>query len=112
MTVPEQSEFIVRLVMKVDAQADQPWKAVSNFVDLLTSNGLRDWVYRVENIDSGEIVGYFDGYGEAVDIQTPVENEVTDVQLPAEQNPAEVQDDAALMALADSLNEDAPAVEG
>jgi hypothetical protein len=132
--------YIVRLVMRVEASPHSPQDAVTNFVDLLVGNGLRDWVYRVEDIETGDVIGYYDGYGDEVEINTaeaapapqretptpgivapdsveasaspgPASRPVEDVPLPTEQDPAEAQSDAELLALAESLNQDAPASE-
>lgn len=66
---PENDErsHIVRLVVKVDA--DDASDAVLEFVDVLIASGLRNWAYRVESL-SGEVEGYFDGYGNPVDIDS------------------------------------------
>lgn len=88
-------EFIVRLVMKVDAAV--PEAAVTEFVDLLVANGLREWVYRVESVEDGEILGYFDGFGQPVDIHATTAEAST--EPPAEDS------DEALEKLAESLNE-------
>lgn len=92
------TEFIVRLVMKVDAEV--PEAAATEFVDMLTANGLREWVYRVESIDDGEILGYFDGFGQPVDITAPSTPSVEDVPLESTS-----ESDEGLIALAESLND-------
>lgn len=111
----EDKDYIVRLVMRVEADDTDPAQAALKFVDLMVENGLRDWVYRVEDNSTGDIMGYYDGWGNVVDINSPVEvtePPVEDVPLPSdppEANPAEVESDAELLALAESLNEGTPA---
>lgn len=109
MTTPENAKpYIVRLVMKVEAPADQPDTAVTNFVDLLVANGLREWVFRVEDIDTGEVQGYFDGYGDPVEIQPAAPTEApSESAETAEEQPAgdQAESDESLVALAESLNE-------
>ena len=107
MTTPEENNqaYIVRLVMKVDAPRGEPDTAVANFVDLLVANGLREWVFRVEDIDNGTVLGYFDGYGDPVDItqqQAPAPAEEAPEQAA---EPEAAESDEALEALAESLNE-------
>lgn len=108
MTTPENQQYIVRLVMKVDAPPKQPDTAVVNFVDLLTANGLRDWVFRVEDIESGQVLGYYDGYGDPVEIQpapeAPTEAPAAEVEQPTD-TPDQPESDESLVALAESLNE-------
>lgn len=105
MTTPEQEQqqYIVRLVMRVDAKPGQPDDAVASFVEMMTSNGLRDWVYRVETLD-GEILGYYDGYGDPVDLATAPDAQATDQpdQTAVETQP---ESDSELVALAESLND-------
>lgn len=105
MTTPENTQpYIVRLVMKVDAPKGEPDSAVAAFVDNLTANGLREWVFRVEDIDTGDVLGYYDGYGDPVDLsQAPAAPDApAEAAAPAE---SEAQSDEALEALAESLNE-------
>jgi hypothetical protein len=117
VTAPENIEsYIVRLVMKVDAPKGEPDTAVGNFVDLLTANGLRDWVFRVEDQHTGDVLGYFDGYGDPVEIQVttpteeppapePVGATPATPEQPAPAQAATTESDESLVALAESLNE-------
>lgn len=117
-------QYRVRLVMRVDSIEGQPETAVYEFIDLLTANGLRTWAYVVEDLESGRIVGYYDGYGSEMQLvddgsgllgevensssgDSPTEDEedvqpIEDLELPVESP----NDDASLEALAQSLNEE------
>lgn len=108
MTSPDQpskTSYMVRLVMRVDGTPDEPESAVINFIEMMVQNGLRDWVYRVEDDDS-KVLGYFDGYGDAVEMapgQPTTVGETVANWTPAEADEP-VSDDESLMALAESLN--------
>lgn len=107
MTTPDENldQYIVRLVMKVDAPKNEPDSAVRAFVDNLVANGMREWVFRVEDIHTGEVLGYFDGFGDPVDISTPVPSPEEPAQeQAAEPEPAAGESDEDLEALAESLN--------
>lgn len=104
MTTPDSNiqQYIVRLVMKVDGKPDEPVSGVLGFVELLTANGMRDWVFRVENADTGEILGYYDGWGDEVDMTAIPATPAPDV-TPADPV-QEPESDESLVALAESLN--------
>lgn len=110
MNTPDNLQpYIVRLVMKVDAPKGEPDTAVGNFVDLLVANGLREWVFRVEDINTGDVLGYFDGYGDPVDVtakpaEEPAEEPVNASET-GETADGAPESDEALEALAESLNE-------
>jgi hypothetical protein len=54
-------KFVVRLGMS--SNSPDASSAVRSLVDSLTDRGLRHWIYRVEEYETGTIVGFFDGYG-------------------------------------------------
>ena len=109
MTTPDDdARYMVRLVMKVNGKPDEPESAVINFVEMLVQNGMRDWVYRVESEDSTKVLGYFDGYGDPVDMTPPGTTEPD--AAPVETSPEQpVESDESLVALAESLNESSEA---
>lgn len=57
--------YFVRLAFTMlnDTESD----AVQDVVDLFAEHGTRSWVYVVDDADSGERIGYFNGWGEPVD---------------------------------------------
>lgn len=119
---PQAHEFIVRLVMRTEAPTDQPGLAVIDFVDQLTENGLRDWVFRVEDHETNEILGYFDGYGTPYVLPAGTDEGslpgVGEGPTPLKYVPPQagkddaeleaLEEDAELEALAESLNDSSP----
>lgn len=59
---------VVRLVMNIDEE--DPGDAVEAFVEAIISQGLRGWVYRVEELDDPDDFSFHDGYGLDVDIES------------------------------------------
>ena len=104
------SKYVVRLVMSLEA--DAPDEAVRDFVDQLTAYGLRDWIFRAEKDDAVE--GYYNGFGKSVDLdaataslraQTAAQAEAEDeATVPSEAPAVSGESDAALTAIAESLN--------
>jgi hypothetical protein len=106
------TEYVVRFSLRVTA--DGPGDAVDGVVDLFVEKGLRDWVYRVddpsETNSEKALVGFFDGYGDPVDVDEllsqvgePAPIPVQTAELP--DPPAISDDDADLLAEAESLNQ-------
>lgn len=81
------AKYICRLVMKVEA--DDPSEAPVTFVNFLVEAGLITWIYRVEDPDTGEILGYFDGNGELVDMDEIIQNQDEDQGDEEDQTPIE-----------------------
>lgn len=75
----------VRLVMTVNE--DDGSAAVREFVDALTLNGMRDWVYAVEVIETDEVVGYYNGFGVEVDLDALIAQQNTELE---ERDPEEI----------------------
>jgi hypothetical protein len=106
----------VRLVMTV--MEDDPSAAVREFVDSLTLNGARDWVYVVEDIQTDEPLGYYNGFGVEVNLEELVrqqdeeraQRDPEDIQLPpmpefdVSTDLAEKDEDQELIELAEELN--------
>jgi hypothetical protein len=84
---------IVQLAIKVAGDTGE--LAVSNFIDILVEKGLREWLYRVEDPETGELLGLYNGYGDAADIPSVVEQEGAPV----------LSTDDELLRLAEELNE-------
>lgn len=96
-------QYLVRLAITVEA--DGPEDAVIDFVEALTSQGTRKWAYRVEDPEDPDVIyGYYDGYGEEIDIDAALaESEggkVVDLPLPEDETGSS---DAELFALARDL---------
>lgn len=104
MSEPE--HYVVRLVMGVVATT--PELAAPTFVEHLVTQGMRDWVYRVEKED-GEIVGYYDGNGSLVPDEVlhgkPDEEEVNEGNTAPLPLVHTSDDDASLVEFAATLNE-------
>lgn len=85
--------YWVNLSMKVAAPS--PEVAVRAFIEGTLQQGLRGFAYSVEDHDSREVVGVFDGFGDAID------------PLELTESPEAVTDDQdeELLALATRLNE-------
>lgn len=96
-------KYVVRLIMGAYSVAT-PQAAVTGFVDALVAQGLRDWVYEVIDVDSGQTVGEYNGYGE--DASGLMENLREEAE--AESTPDEDEDEDEpkedLLALAENLN--------
>lgn len=60
-------EYMVHLAIRLTAAPDNPQTVVDEFIDRLACNGLKDWVFRVEN-EMTSVVNYHDGLGNVVDI--------------------------------------------
>jgi len=63
--VEEQDEpqpYVVRLLATVPAHS--PEEAVLGFIEQLTANGLRNWVYGVLDAETGETVAELNGYAQ------------------------------------------------
>lgn len=58
--------YLVRYAFTVDAET--PNDAVAGVVDLMVESGLINWAYRVDNPDTGEIIGFYDGRGDEIDM--------------------------------------------
>lgn len=102
-------EFSVRLVIRV--AADEPEKAVPTFITHLVENGMTDWVYQVGNPDTGEVIGYFDGFGLPVNVDDlPSGRDQQETPEPQEQaqeqTPVQTTNDQELLALAERLNDE------
>lgn len=110
-------DYICRLVMRVPG--DTPGDAPVAFVRHLVEGGLVTWIFRVEDVETHEILGYFDGNGIPVDIEAIMAEadedvSIEDVSLPdissmatpfqvtVDTNPPS---DEELNSLAESLNE-------
>lgn len=69
MTQSDPQPYVVQLAIVL--RAGEPGDAVAGLVDLFTEHGLRNWTYRVHEVDPddtdrvGNLVGYFDGWGES-----------------------------------------------
>jgi hypothetical protein len=102
------TDYLVRFSLTVPAGS--PGDAVDSVIDLFTEKGLRDWVYRVDdptaapNTDS--LIGFFDGYGEPVDMEALLAAGDATPAIPdvADDADAEVSD-TELIDLAESLNQ-------
>lgn len=116
------AEYTVRLLVKVETDQG-PEEAARLLVDNLAVNGIVRWVYRVEEYESGKVLGYYDGFGRPLDIdspnplgepqeiQTPVKT-VETVELPEPASDIEPESDQKLLDLAITLNaNDQPAPE-
>ena len=61
-------DYICRLVMRVQGDEDTPGEAATEFVRYLVEGGLITWIFRVEDPETADILGYFDGNGNEVDM--------------------------------------------
>lgn len=61
-------DYVVRLVMRVRTEEDNPDEAVRIFVDNLVDNGLTNWLYRVDDNTTDEVLGFYNGHGIEVDV--------------------------------------------
>lgn len=110
------TDYLVRFSLTVPA--DNASDAVDSVIDLFVEKGLRDWVYRVDDPTAApgtdSLIGFFDGYGDPVDVEallaegesqapaTPEQVDAVTSELPV----ADETSDAELEALAESLNQD------
>lgn len=102
---------IVRLVMRVDQE--NPSDAVEDFIQNIVENGLREWIYRVEDSETGDVFGYYDGYGNETDMEAllvDAETKATNAEATAEEIPSTMDigdyvPDKELLALAQELNQ-------
>lgn len=60
------SRYHVRLAFTMDSET--PSDAVQDVIDTFTEKGFRDLVYVVNDVESGEQLGYFNGWGEPLDV--------------------------------------------
>lgn len=82
-------DYVVRLVMRVEA--DSPPKATQEFVTYLVEGGLVNWIFRVEDPETQEILGYFNGHGMAVDMdQIVADTEAMDEAMDDDDEPDEL----------------------
>lgn len=57
------TEYLVRLLFRIPAKT--PEEAVEKYVEQIVSHGLRNWSYRVEDEETGDM-WHLDGYGDEV----------------------------------------------
>lgn len=93
MAEPQHPQFIVRLVMRVEAINIRD--AVPAFLDTLIDKGMRHWVYRVEDPETNEVLGYFDGHGTPVELEALLEVGTTEDAESADEDDASDADEAA-----------------
>ena len=95
------TDYFVRLAATMEGEdaAD----AVLALIDRITEKGMRDWLYRVDDKATGEMVGYFNGWGEQVD--TDVVHQATEaIRLAADAETAQLGQEAS----EDEATEDEP----
>lgn len=63
------TDYLVRLLFRIPAKS--PEEAVQRYLEQIISHGLRNWSYRVENEQTGEML-HLDGFGEPVEYNAPV----------------------------------------
>ena len=102
----QMDDYVVRLVMRVEANS--PEHAVLTFIGHMVDNGLTNWIYRVEDPETHEPVGYFDGHGVEVNIDEEAAAAVREEEAASEeavQTPVQTESDEELHTLAESLNQ-------
>lgn len=61
-------DFYVKLAFTMNAE--EPGDAAAGVVDIFTDKGVRNLIYRVDDAETREFVGYFNGWGEPIDTAT------------------------------------------
>lgn len=98
-------EYLVRFSVKVTS--DSPANAVDLVIDGFVEQGLRNWIWRVDDPAAPDgtdsIIGFYDGYGELVDIDKVLAEDSEDSNED-EPKTTDAEDDSELLDLAKDLN--------
>lgn len=111
---------LVRLVMSASEETSDE-DAVLHFIETITARGLRGFAYRVEDAETGEVFGVYNGYGQpfeladaakalamagAAEVEPTADEDVAEGES-VEDKPVETDDE--LLSLSEHLNDELPA---